>query len=66
MSANLPEQTTHLTRYVAQFICDAKLADLPADVVALGGDVASLAAVPAECPLSMDPTPSLSYVGCRS
>ena len=36
MDKNLPEQTAHLTRYVAQFICDAKPADLPAEVVALG------------------------------
>ena len=36
MNENLPEQTAHLTRYVAQFIRDAKLADLPADVIALG------------------------------
>ena len=30
------QQTEHLTRYVADFICNARLADLPADVVALG------------------------------
>jgi 2-methylcitrate dehydratase PrpD len=30
------EQTTHLTRYVAEFICNTRPGDLPADVVALG------------------------------
>jgi 2-methylcitrate dehydratase PrpD len=30
------EQTTQLTRYVAEFVCQTRLEDLPADVVALG------------------------------
>jgi 2-methylcitrate dehydratase PrpD len=34
-NASIP-QTDNLTRYVAQFICDSRLEDLPADVVALG------------------------------
>jgi 2-methylcitrate dehydratase PrpD len=35
-SNNSVEQTTHLTRYVAEFICNTRPGDLPADVVALG------------------------------
>ena len=36
MSIPSKQQNEHLTRYVAEFICNTRLADLPADVVALG------------------------------
>lgn len=36
MNKHLAEQTANLTRYVAEFICDTRLDELPADVVALG------------------------------
>ncbi|MDB5942429.1 MAG: hypothetical protein JWQ13_1995, partial [Ramlibacter sp.] len=36
MASSTAQPTDHLTRYVADFICNAKPADLPADVVALG------------------------------
>ena len=36
MNKDSAEQTANLTRYVAEFICDTRLDDLPADVVALG------------------------------
>ncbi|MDB5874482.1 MAG: hypothetical protein JWQ07_3924 [Ramlibacter sp.] len=37
MPSNEPAQPNdHLTRYVAEFICNTRLQDLPADVVALG------------------------------
>lgn len=36
MDKTKAEQTTHLTRYLAQFIYDSQIADLPVDVIALG------------------------------
>ena len=36
MNKDSVEQTANLTMYVAEFICDTRLDDLPADVVALG------------------------------
>ena len=36
MSIASKQQNEHLTRYVAEFICSTRLADLPPDVVALG------------------------------
>ncbi len=36
MTHPTPPENEHLTRYVADFICDTRAADLPADVVALG------------------------------
>lgn len=36
MNKMADEQTTHLTRYLAEFICNTQLGDLSADVVALG------------------------------
>src|SRR3954470_9968849 len=36
MNKDSAEQTANLTRYVAEFICDTRLDDLPQDVVGLG------------------------------
>jgi 2-methylcitrate dehydratase PrpD len=36
MSTEIPQADSRLTRYVAEFICNAKASDIPADVVALG------------------------------